>query len=131
MLSLLFSWSIIMYMKCDYCSNEIETNMKFCPYCGEMIKKICSDCGAISKPEYLFCSQCGKKFAEEKSTSTIKNKSPILSHSFDHEEDLRKHATVLFADVRGSTAIVEGLDPEEAKNILLPIVDAMCEAVYR
>jgi len=28
--------------------------------------------------------------------------------------------TVLFADIRGSTSLVEGLDPEEAQKIIDP-----------
>jgi len=43
----------------------------------------------------------------------------------------RKQATVLFADVAGSTARIAGLDAEAAMNFLHPIVIVMARAVHR
>lgn len=43
----------------------------------------------------------------------------------------RKHVTVLFADIRGSLEIVEGVDPEEASGILDGTIRAMMDAVHR
>jgi adenylate cyclase len=43
----------------------------------------------------------------------------------------RKQATVLFADVAGSTARIAGLDAEEAMNFLHPIVMVMARVVHR
>lgn len=37
----------------------------------------------------------------------------------------RKTITVLFADLKGSTALIEGLDPEEAQAILDPALQLM------
>src|SRR5262249_8251929 len=39
--------------------------------------------------------------------------------------------TVLFADIKGSTELIEGLDPEEARKLLDPALYAMMEAVHR
>jgi class 3 adenylate cyclase/tetratricopeptide (TPR) repeat protein len=46
-------------------------------------------------------------------------------------EGERKHVTVLFADIKGSTALIENLDPEEAAGRLTPAVSAMMAAVHR
>ena len=43
----------------------------------------------------------------------------------------RKQATVLFADIVGSTGLIAGLDPEQAMDRLRPAVTAMCVAVDR
>jgi class 3 adenylate cyclase len=43
----------------------------------------------------------------------------------------RKTITALFADLKGSTALIEGLDPEEARAIIDPALQLMMEAVYR
>ena len=43
----------------------------------------------------------------------------------------RKQATVLFADIAGSTARIAGLDAEDAMNFLHPIVMVMARAVHR
>jgi class 3 adenylate cyclase len=43
----------------------------------------------------------------------------------------RKQITVLFADIKGSTTLIEDLDPEEAEVRLRPALDAMIAAVHR
>ena len=46
-------------------------------------------------------------------------------------EGERKQVTVLFADLKGSTALIEGLDPEEARKLLDPALHLMMDAVHR
>ncbi|MGH7488062.1 MAG: adenylate/guanylate cyclase domain-containing protein, partial [bacterium] len=46
-------------------------------------------------------------------------------------EGERKKITVLFADIKGSTALIEDLDPEDAELRLRPALDAMINAVHR
>ena len=43
----------------------------------------------------------------------------------------RKTITALFADLKGSTALIENLDPEEARRIIDPALQLMMEAVHR
>src|SRR5262249_6290364 len=43
----------------------------------------------------------------------------------------RKTITALFADLKGSTALIEGLDPEEARAILDPALQLMMDAVHQ
>src|SRR5262249_30835973 len=42
----------------------------------------------------------------------------------------RKTITALFADLKGSTALIEGLDPEEARAIIDPALQLMMDAVH-
>jgi class 3 adenylate cyclase len=46
-------------------------------------------------------------------------------------EGERKQVIVLFADLKGSTELIEGLDPEEARKLLDPAVHVMMDAVHR
>src|SRR5262252_60958 len=46
-------------------------------------------------------------------------------------EGERKQVTVLFADLKGSTELIAGLDPEEARQLLDPALHVMMEAVHR
>ena len=46
-------------------------------------------------------------------------------------EGERKQVTVLFADLKGSTELIEGLDPEEARLLLDPALHVMMDAVHR
>ncbi|HKA53252.1 MAG TPA: adenylate/guanylate cyclase domain-containing protein, partial [Candidatus Binatia bacterium] len=43
----------------------------------------------------------------------------------------RKTITALFADLKGSTALIEGLDPEAARSLIDPALQLMMEAVHR
>jgi len=43
----------------------------------------------------------------------------------------RKTITALFADLKGSTALLEGLDPEEARALIDPALQLMMDAVHR
>src|SRR5437870_5534178 len=43
----------------------------------------------------------------------------------------RKQVTVLFADLKGSTELIDGLDPEEARRLLDPALHLMMDAVHR
>jgi class 3 adenylate cyclase len=43
----------------------------------------------------------------------------------------RKTITAVFADLKGSTALIEGLDPEEARAILDPALQLMMDAVHQ
>ena len=43
----------------------------------------------------------------------------------------RKTITALFADLKGSTAPIEGLDPEDARAIIDPALQLMMDAVHR
>src|SRR5262245_50836661 len=46
-------------------------------------------------------------------------------------EGERKHVTVLFADLKGSTEFIRDLDPEAAQHLLDPALQHMMDAVHR
>src|SRR5262249_54753843 len=46
-------------------------------------------------------------------------------------EGERKHVTVLFADLKDSTELIRGLDPEAAQQLLDPALHHMMDAVHR
>src|ERR671937_464159 len=46
-------------------------------------------------------------------------------------EGERKQATVLFADLKGSTELIRDLDPEAAQTLLDPALQRMMDAVHR
>jgi len=46
-------------------------------------------------------------------------------------EGERKTITALFADLKGSTALIEGLDPEDVRAIIDPALQLMMDAVHR
>src|SRR4029453_15964906 len=46
-------------------------------------------------------------------------------------EGERKTITALFADIQDSTALIEDLDPEEARRLIDPALQLMMDAVHR
>jgi class 3 adenylate cyclase len=46
-------------------------------------------------------------------------------------EGERKQVTVLFADLKGSIELLADRDPEEARQLLDPVLERMMEAVHR
>src|SRR5207249_4384985 len=46
-------------------------------------------------------------------------------------EGERKHVTVLFADLKGSLELLADRDPEEARQLLDPVLERMMAAVHR
>jgi predicted ATPase/class 3 adenylate cyclase len=72
----------------------------------------CPSCGAETEPESRFCAACGHRL-DRPSTS--------------YEE--RKLVTVLFADLLGSTALGEQLDPERLRTLLSQYFSAMASVI--
>jgi class 3 adenylate cyclase len=81
----------------------------------------CLSCGHFNPPTARFCAQCG--------TSLVKTEAAKPAAAPSDGE--LKQITVLFADVAGSTELIETLDPEAAAKRLEPAIRAMQEAVRR
>ena len=56
---------------------------------------------------------------------------PRRGRSRGNSEGERKTVTALFADIKGSTELMEDLDPEEARAIIDPALKLMIDAVQR
>lgn len=80
---------------------------------------VCSQCGHSSREHDHFCSQCGSKLPQGGQESL-----PLLRRE-------RKIASVMFADVKGSTEVVSQDDPERASEWLGHALDVMRDAVHR
>jgi class 3 adenylate cyclase/tetratricopeptide (TPR) repeat protein len=98
-------------MRCPGCSTDNPVGNSYCETCGARLVTACARCGHENSPNARFCGSCGA--------------------SLSAPEGERKHATVMFADVVGSTQLIARLDPEQAMERLQPMVAAMCAAVQR
>jgi class 3 adenylate cyclase len=126
-------------MRCPSCKAENPDATKFCGNCGEPLKNRCAKCDAENPPQFKFCGGCGASLQASVAVSNhtaarITSASPV-GHPLieDHEvpEGERKTVTALFADIKGSTELMEDLDPEEARAIVDPALKLMIEAVRR
>jgi class 3 adenylate cyclase len=124
-------------MNCSSCDFENADGLKFCVQCGAPAAKRCANCGFTNPPTARFCGECA---AQLNGTPARQLPSQISMHRvFETEiekadklsEGERKTVTALFADIKGSTELMEPLDPEEAREIVDPVLGIMVEAVRR
>jgi class 3 adenylate cyclase/tetratricopeptide (TPR) repeat protein len=99
------------WMRCGECSTDNPDGNSFCQSCGVRLGVACLQCGHQNSAKARFCGSCGV--------------------SLGVIEGERKQATILFADIVGSTQLITGMDPEQALARLQPSVAQMCEAVQR
>ena len=131
-------------MLCPQCQRENLPDSIFCDYCGMRFETVCSHCGQLNRSDSRFCRICGQVI---NLTATIepatvpgvpspdsyvpRHLAEKILASRQSLEGERKEVTVLFADIRGSTRLLEGLDPEDAQKIIDPVLRVMMDAVHR
>ncbi len=133
-------------MDCSRCHTENPTGAKFCVECGTVMSQRCSQCGAEPPPKAKFCPECGVALISQ--AKGEKQNQPPVAYTPRHlaerilaereamaargaPDGERKTITALFADLKGSTALLEDLDPEEARQIIDPILQLLMDAVHR
>jgi class 3 adenylate cyclase/tetratricopeptide (TPR) repeat protein len=119
---------------CRRCNAENPDGARFCDACGAALDLSCTACGAINRSSARFCGHCGAPLAgtdARTSTAAWAGREEISASEMALSLGERKDVTVLFADVRGSTQLIEALDPEAAMHQLDPAVQAMADAVVR
>jgi class 3 adenylate cyclase len=112
----------------------------FCIVCGRRLALTCASCTTALPSHSKFCHKCGAAVLSE-SIAGSRFRSPesyIPRHLAEQInttragiEGERKQVTVLFADIKGSLEMLADRDPEEAGNILDPVLERMMEAVHR
>lgn len=92
----------------------------------------CPKCGAENREGAKFCGECAAQIAAEISKSaTHQSSSPsarVAGGQTEAQAGLegeRKTVTALFADIKGSTELMEELDPEEVRAIVDPALKLM------
>ena len=139
-------------MRCASCGFENPDEMKFCEECGTKLVRACPSCGQQVRPTAKFCGACGTTLTQPLPAPgaqvTVASSQPPASYTPPHlaerilaeqaaleargaADGERKTITALFADLKGSTALIEGLDPEEARAIIDPALQLMMDAVHR
>ncbi|MEE8534742.1 MAG: adenylate/guanylate cyclase domain-containing protein, partial [Kiloniellales bacterium] len=127
-------------MQCPKCRAENREGRRFCGECGAPLAVTCTACGYSNQPGEKFCGGCGApvvatpppepRFASPQSY-TPKHLAEAILTSRAAVEGERKQVTVLFADIKGSLALIEDRDPEQVQALLDTAIGAMMEAVHR
>src|ERR1700752_3446146 len=122
-------------MICPQCQYENSLISAFCDECGTRLEAACPNCGESNRQAAKFCKNCGQAIAQTITTAPstaagipspdtyvprhLAEKILASRHNLEGE---RKQVTVLFADIKGSTKLLEGLDPEEAQKLIDPVL---------
>ena len=114
-----------MAFECRACRAENEPGDSFCHQCGERLQIVCAECGQPGKPTSRFCSRCGAAFAQQSAKPALREQFDALRSGGGE----RKYISVLFADLKNSTAHVQGQDPEATLRRIAPVLALMSAAV--
>ncbi len=124
-------------MDCASCGATLLPGKSFCHVCGAAAAAACPHCGASVEAGFAFCPDCGGRLlaaaapargptpvAEDPAeTPRLARTAPIAGE--------RKQVTVLFCDLKGSTAIAEGMDPEHYRDLLDRYLDLSIREIDR
>ncbi len=88
---------------CPSCHATNDDDARFCASCGASLAAACEACGAGLPDDALFCPACG---------------TPVAAPEQEPRGQERRVVTLLFADLSGSTALGERLDPERLHQVL-------------
>jgi class 3 adenylate cyclase/tetratricopeptide (TPR) repeat protein len=117
-------------VRCSSCNFDNAAGKKFCIRCGAAFGVRCLRCSSENPPGASFCGDCGaglivpaKAEADDHAPNII-----VDQRAFEGE---RRHLTVLFCDLVGSTEIASHLDPEQWREIVGEYHRAAARAIER
>jgi class 3 adenylate cyclase len=139
---------------CLNCQFENPAGAKFCQNCGQPLTRSCPNCGTVNQASAKFCMNCGTNlsdstqpagFSAETPSGSKKGADPRLARlaaatplalaekirASAHLAGERRVVTALFADVVGSTALAEQMDPEDWTAVMNNAFDRLVPTVYR
>ena len=104
--------SALTLANCPRCGANLPRGKKFCGDCGLPLPWQCATCGAENPAGKRFCADCGT--AQLHATPVP----PDLATAAATPVAERRHLTVMFADLVGSTEISARLDPEDLREVI-------------
>ena len=133
-------------MRCPACHCECPPEFDFCPRCARPLVVTCPQCGFRAPADFQFCPKCATALApapaRERAPPTdalverLLRQVPreyaerlLATRGQPHDE--RRTVTILFSDIKGSTAMIGKLDPEDAKEIVQGAFEFLLAPVFR
>jgi class 3 adenylate cyclase/tetratricopeptide (TPR) repeat protein len=92
---------------CSACGEANRERAKFCAACGAALARRCPACGTEVAAGARFCDECGAS-----------TEAPATATAIESVAEVRKIVTIVFADLAGSTALEERMDPESVRAVM-------------
>ena len=104
-------------MHCPGCGAITPGGKKFCGHCGAPLPLVCPACGSENPAKTRFCGECGASLTSKGGSgiSVVSSVEPLRPTGTDAE---RRHLTVMFCDLVGSTVLAGELDPEDLAEVI-------------
>src|SRR5262245_4233608 len=139
---------------CTECGTRLQNTCPRCEFVNALQAKFCGKCGtsltAKQKAKRQKSEKAKKQSSGQRLASGVEKSSEsrpiaytprhlterILAERAAMEargatDGERKTITALFADIKDSTALIEGFDPETARGLIDPALQLMMDAVHR
>ena len=144
-------------MKCPDCGYKVRARDKFCGMCGAHLRLLCPACGTENPSAHRFCRECGSPLATDTAfdviplraqeiPANIPESTPERKRSAAPERTLsgvpeasdltqlegeRRLATIILADVKGSTDLMEQVGTEAWVEMMNRVLQILETEVYR
>ena len=118
-------------MQCARCGSQNKAGNDYCEGCGAPLGIKCHACNHINGATSRFCGKCSAALGPAAAAGPDPSSQHIL-RSLSSKGGERKRLTILFADIRNSTSLIDSLgDPELGMRRLEPVLNLMKDAVDR
>jgi class 3 adenylate cyclase len=122
---------IFVAMRCA-CNHINRPGRRFCAKCGSRLGEMCGACGTQNDPGENFCGSCGAALsAGAMSAPGVAASQPLPSGGMAVRDAERRHLTVMFCDLVGSTELAGRMDPEEWRHVVHGYQQSATEVVAR
>ncbi|MGC9399497.1 MAG: BREX system ATP-binding domain-containing protein [Anaerolineae bacterium] len=130
-------------MKCPECGFESPSEMRFCGLCGARLTRVCPACGFANPLNFKYCGMCRqlldadlevRDVPEVARPSPAPAGEPLRSEAAPPPTALegeRRVATILMADVQGSTDLLEQVGTETWVKIMNRLFQLLEVEIYR
>ncbi|MBN2002199.1 MAG: AAA family ATPase [Anaerolineae bacterium] len=121
-------------MKCTNCGFDNPTGMKYCGMCAMALIPVCPNCGYANPSGHRFCGMCGAKLTVQErediyeEVQVFKPAHDITIAPLDGE---RRVATIIIADVKDSTQLLERLGTEPWVELMNQVFQLLETEIYR
>ena len=126
-------------MRRPSCGFENPVGKRLCGQYATPLTGSCPTCGFANPPSFLFCAECATRLMNSPAAAppqaplsyTRRHLAMQILTSKTALKGKRKQIIVLFVDLKDSMKLLAQRDPEEAGQLLNPVLEHLMDPVHR